>query len=158
MVWLVIVLGALFVIAPVFWIMPTPAQRRQERMRARARALGLEVFSVELPQTRRHRVRGEDRRRGMLYRAPLPPEAELEPMHLRWVREQGETKWELDESFSERERVTLAPPADLPPSASGYEIARAGVGLYWRESDEAAVDVVAALLHRERDQLLAGHG
>lgn len=80
MVWLLILFVALFVIAPVFWIMPTPAQRRQERMRARARTLGLEVVGCELPQTRRQRVRGEPRRLGMLYRAPFPREGEsLQP-------------------------------------------------------------------------------
>src|SRR5690554_4998599 len=61
-------LVAAMVIAPVLWIMPSPRQRRQEHMRARARALGIDVRVGELPQTRRARVRRESPRHGAAYR------------------------------------------------------------------------------------------
>lgn len=160
MVWLLIAVVALFVIAPVFWIMPTPAQRRQERMRARALALGLEVISCELPQTRRQRVRGEPRRRGMLYRAPLlldrsERDADIVVTPLRWLREPG-GNWEIDETVAAPEVADdRVPPADLPATAYGYEIGRGGAGVYWLEGrDETAVERVAAILARERDQLM----
>jgi hypothetical protein len=160
MVWLLIAVVALFVIAPVFWIMPTPIQRRQERMRARALALGLEVISCELPQTRRQRVRGEPRRRGMLYRAPLiidsrERDAEIPIAPLRWLREPG-GDWEIDETVAEPETTdTRVPPAELPATAFGYEIGRGGAGVYWLEGrDEPAVERLAAILTSERDKLI----
>lgn len=74
MKWLFVVLGLALAAAPLVYIVPRPAQRRQALLRERARQLGLEVRLSPMPQTRRLRVRREDPVQGvrLLLRARRP--------------------------------------------------------------------------------------
>lgn len=149
MAWVIIVLGALLVIAPVIWIMPTPQQRRHERLRAEARRAGLDVVASELPQTRRARARREATRRIMLYRSTWSPERIPWPCSAWWLR-LPEGGWE---EGSEPVSGPVAEAVDqllarLPASVLGVGIGPQGPGLYWteREDDLARVHEFAAAL------------
>ena len=59
MFWIIASLVLAFMLAPILWIVPSPRQRRQMRLRERARELGITVQIATFPQTRRQRVRKE---------------------------------------------------------------------------------------------------
>lgn len=156
MAWIVIVLGALLVIGPVFWMMPSERDRQLERLRGAARSHGLDVVDVELPQTRRERVREEERRRGVLYRASVPLTRARSTPTVRWVRERPDAPWEPEGGelpvalVGAVERVLGA----LPPAVKAFELGRQGPGIYWREQgNEATVAALAALLKPLADQI-----
>ncbi len=71
MKWLIAVGVIGFMLAPLMWILPTPQQMRQSRIRDHARRCGLVVKVVDLPQTRRQIVRKEEPRPGLCYTLPL---------------------------------------------------------------------------------------
>ena len=60
MFWIIASLVLAFMLAPILWIVPSPRQRRQMRLRERARELGITVQIATFPQTRRQRVRKEE--------------------------------------------------------------------------------------------------
>lgn len=154
MVWIVIALGMLFVAAPIVWIMPTPAQRRVERLRAHARGIGLETVSCELPQARRERVRGESPRRGMLYRVPWPRDADRATVSGRWVRT-SEGTWETD-SDAVAAAIAGGLLASMPLTVRAVELGPRGPGVYWNEQGDAAtIDAFATVLTAVRERMLA---
>ncbi|MDX9873458.1 MAG: hypothetical protein RBS88_00995 [Spongiibacteraceae bacterium] len=148
MAWIVIVLGALLVIGPIFWIMPSARDRRLAELRSTAAKLGLELADVELPQTRRQRVRLEETQRGMLYRAPLLQKPAVPVPLVRWVREAPDAPWvregEPPLEWSARLDAVLE---QLPRSVCAFELGARGPAIYWREQgNEETVRQLAALL------------
>ncbi len=157
MAWIIAFFVVAFVVAPVVWVMPTPAQRRQARLRQHAQSLGLSISITELPQSRRDRVRKEPTRLGVRYCLPIVREKSFyRPQWLIW-REAPEG----EEAVSERCPATLkgqsaALRERMTPDMVALESGAEGYALYWRErGDESAVDAVAELLEEVR-QLAGG--
>lgn len=156
MTWFIVFIVVALVLAPVMWMMPSPAQKRQIVLRERARELGLMVHIVDLPQTHREKIRKEPSQKGVSY-------------SVRIARQKG---WQRPHWFVWREQPTDEPaPTYQPPRAIleqlqslrdqmpadmvGVESCEMGYSAYWRErGDSATVDAVAAVLHRVRE--LAG--
>lgn len=67
MTWLIAIAVLGFMLAPLIWIIPTPRQARQAKLREHARKLGLQVQVLALPQTRRQKVRREKEYNGVCY-------------------------------------------------------------------------------------------
>lgn len=150
--WLIGLVVVAFVVAPVVWIMPSKAQKRQVRLREQAHALGLMVSLVELPQSHRSRVRKEAAKKGVAYCLRIqrdktqprphwffwrsPPEGE--------AASSGEVPAALAAQLdSLREQMTSDMEA-IQSDAAGYT-------LYWRErGDEATVTLIADLLEQAR--------
>lgn len=150
MAWVIAMLALALVVSPVVWMMPSPAQRRQARLRQRAMQLGLQVRVGELPQTHRQRVRREPARAGVSYRLPVHDQRELFAGEYRLCRERAGGAW-----VAEPER-TLAPVlrealdaamAAVPADVAAIELTPQGPALYWTErGDEPEVELLAAQL------------
>lgn len=156
MVWVILFVVVAMVLAPVMWMMPSPAQKRQAVMRERARKLGLMVNIVDLPQSHRAKVRREPAVQGVSYSLRIARQKGVQrPCWFIW-REQPADEPQaaaavpavlIDEIQSLRDMM----PADMV----GLESNEAGYSAYWREQgDSAVVDQIAELLGRVR--LLAG--
>lgn len=150
MTYVIAVVALLLVVSPVMWMMPSPVQRRQARLRSRAAQLGLQVRLGELPQTRRQRVRREPARQGVSYGLPIYGKPELFDGEYRLCREQAGAAWE-----AEPER-TLAPvlvaaldsaAAAVPADVVAIDLTPQGPVLWWSErGDEQVVASIAAQL------------
>lgn len=152
MTWLIVFIVVALILAPVMWMMPSAAQKRQAIMRERARKLGLMVNIVDLPQSHRAKVRKESVSKGVSY-------------SLRIARQKG---WQRPHWFIWREQpagepaaAELPPPAilerlqslreQMPADMVGLESNESGYSVYWQErGDSAAVDNIAALLEEVR--------
>ncbi|MBB3046493.1 hypothetical protein FHR99_000729 [Litorivivens lipolytica] len=157
MTWLIAFFVVAFVVAPVIWVMPTPAQRRQARIRQHAHTLGLSINIVELPQSRRAQVRKEGAQLGVRYCLPIKREKNVyRPQWLLWrVPPEGEDDVppHCPKAVSAQADALRARMAeDVVALESGPE----GYAVFWRErGEEEAVDRVAALLEDVR-QLAGG--
>lgn len=155
--WLIGFLVVAFVVAPVFWIMPSPAQKRQARMRARAHQLGLGISLVDLPQSHRAKVRREPASPGVCYCLRIQRDRSwVRPQWFIW-REAPEDESEINGQCPEAVRTALsALRAKMSADTVGVGSTPEGYALYWRErGDETAVENVAALLEEIR-QLAGG--
>lgn len=149
MVYLVVLLAMALVLGPVFWLRPSPAQKRQARVRMAARAHGLDVRLTDLPQTHRAAVRREDVNQGVVYRLPVfDPRAVISLKH-RCVREPGATAWEdegdvLPAALQERLAQMLT---QMPDDAVAVELGPQGPAVFWSErgSEEMVVHLAAQL-------------
>lgn len=157
MTWLIVFVVVAMVLAPVMWMMPSPAQKRQVIMRERARKLGLMVNIVDLPQSHRAKTRKEPVEKGVSY-------------SLRIARQKGQRRphWFIWRDEPEGEPAAAETPpraiieklqslrAQMPADMVGLESNDTGYSAYWRErGDSAAVDRIAALLGDAR-QLAGG--
>ena len=128
MTYLIIFVVLAFVLAPVFWIMPSPGQKRQIQLRERAMALGLQIKICDLPQTRRAQVRKEPAQQGVVYRLhwrhPLSGPALF---HL--LCQRGATE-PLDTVAGGILQRALD---NLPETVVAIEYTNSGVAVYWRE-------------------------
>lgn len=154
--YVVVGLVAAMVVAPVLWIMPTPRQRRQEHMRARARALGIDVRIGELPQTRRARVRKESPRQGAAYRlANIGSRTALRSALV--CRDNAASPWQLesgDEPSASLQAPLAAFTAAAPADVLALELNPAAPTAFWRESgDVESVERLFAALVVLRDAL-----
>lgn len=133
-----------FMLAPIIWIVPTPSQKRQARLRERARQLGLDVKVTSLPQTRRARARKEPQRQILRYTWPVQKAARQEHWYF-WL-----TEVEPDDNTA---------PADIAGHLSTDQIqwpkgvvlvegSPRGISVYWREggADVDDVDTLASQL------------
>ena len=157
MAWIIAFFVVAFMVAPVVWMMPTPAQRRQARLRQYAQSLGLTINITELPQSRRDRVRKEPARLGVRYCLPILRKKNFyRPQWLIW-REPPEGEEDVSGQcpapvVAQLEALRASMAADMVALESGSE----GYALYWRErGDEATVESVAELLEQVR-QLAGG--
>lgn len=152
MAWIIGFFVVAFVVAPVIWIMPTPAQRRQARIRQHAQSLGLSINIVELPQSRRAQVRKEGAQLGVRYCLPIKREKNVfRPQWMLWrVPPEGE------EDISARCPAAVAAEAQalrerMAEDVVAIESGAEGYAVFWRErGEEEAVDRVAALLEDVR--------
>lgn len=152
MKWVWIILGFAIVIGPIMWVMPSAAQTRQSKLRARAIALGLDVKIAEMPQVHRAKVRKEDTVRGAVYRYRHPTKHIAQS----WLicRESGDV-WEEEglKRLPAAQRTYLEQSeAQLPKSIYGIEQTNYGVGIYWVErGDDEVLERCLAFLKKMSD-------
>ncbi|MEE8059092.1 MAG: hypothetical protein V3T17_14835 [Pseudomonadales bacterium] len=145
MTYLIIFAVIALLLAPVFWMMPSPRQKRQMQLRQYAMSLGLVVKVCDLPQTHRAKVRKEDPEQGVNYSLPWRrPGSNSGVFHFICVRDEQEmlslTKGSVVLSI-----LSMAL-SDLPETVVAIEYTSSGVGIYWRET--GASDGVDFLRHR----------
>lgn len=131
-----------FMLAPIIWIVPTPSQKRQARLRERARQLGLEVRVVTLPQTRRARARREAERQILRYTLPLTKPARSDHWHY-WLMESEPEDNTAPGDMAQRMNDCRQ---QWPKGTALVEGSPRGLSVYWRESG-ADVPEVEALAH-----------
>lgn len=156
MTWLVVFIVVALILAPVMWMMPSPAQKRQIRLRERARVLGLMVNIVDLPQTHREKIRKVPKQQGVSYSLRIARQkGRQRPNWFVWREEpQGEPDTEDKPPQAILEQLPLLR-EQMPADMVGVESNELGYSAYWREyGDSDKVDAIAALLQRVRE--LAG--
>jgi len=143
--YLIIAVVVLMVLSPIFWIMPSPKQKRQMQLRQMAMSLGFIVKIADLPQQHRARVRREKVEQGVTYRLPWEVKRRHpESVDFLLLRDPGEHPPTLDNPALQ----TLMQHCldQLPESVVALEYAKPGLALYWRERGDA--EVVAGLYQR----------
>ena len=148
MFWIIASLVLAFMLAPILWIVPSPRQRRQMRLRERARELGITVQIATFPQTRRQRVRKEEEYQSLAYCMPLPKVRAAERWRF-WLDAATQQDEELSPSASMAEalqRVAVELPGDCQVVEAGGRMLR----VWWREAyaEVATVEALAALMNR----------
>jgi hypothetical protein len=127
-----IVLAIAMVIMPVFWVMPSPAQKRQTRLRAKAMTLGLLVKVCTLPQSHRAQVRQEEGQKGVAYQLRLAGKGwrKLKTAQ-RLIRLDGDTEFHGDDPRVEAalQQALIA----CPQSVKALELNPMEVVAYWQE-------------------------
>lgn len=147
--WFIALAVMAFMLAPVLWIIPSPRQLRQEKVRTRARQLGLQVKMTAMPQQHRAKVRGEDPRQGLCYTRPVYGRRNS-PVWTLWLCE-----------IEEREPASPQPPQELtnfiqtlrgvlPADATLIERNELGLCLYWyeRNAEEETIESLATALNQ----------
>ncbi|ARN75673.1 hypothetical protein [Oceanicoccus sagamiensis] len=157
MSYLVIALVVVMVISPIFWIMPSPKQKRQMQLRQRAMSVGFLVKLADMPQTHRAQVRKEKPEQGVVYRLPW----EVKRKHPEGVdcllmrnpsEEAGPALTGFAEQLQQQMRACLD---DLPDSVQALEYAQPGFAIYWREQGNAElIDSLYQRLSQLRKQVL----
>ena len=133
-----------FMLAPIIWIVPTPSQKRQARLRERARQLGLEVKVATLPQTRRARARREPEQQILRYTHPVQKPARADHWYYWLVQSEPEDTTApadiADRLHRERD--------DWPKGTVLIEGSPRGLSVYWKESgaDIPEVENLATVL------------
>ncbi len=145
MLWLIALLVIGMVLAPVMWIMPTPTQRRQTRLRDAARAAGLQVQVGPLPQTRRQRVRKEDTEFGVGYMLRLPRPKRARQAWIVW-RQPGDDEAAPELSAAAQAALDTVLEA-MPADVVAVEYTAIGLIAHWRErGSEEDVQHIGQLL------------
>ena len=140
MSYLIIAVVVLMVLSPVFWIMPSPRQKRQMQLRQQAMSLGFMVKIADLPQQHRAKVRKEKVEQGVTYRLPWEVKRKHpEGIEYLLMRDPGETPSGFDGSgFGQQMQVLMQDALQqLPDSVVALEYAGPGLALYWREHGDA---------------------
>jgi hypothetical protein len=119
-------------ISPVFWLMPSPKQKRQIHLRQHAMTLGLQVKITDMPQSHRQQVRKEAVSHGVLYRLPLT-EINKALGSFRFLMLQGELAELSGQNLSKLELQMVEELQNLPDSILALEYSNAGLAIYWYE-------------------------
>ncbi|MGJ8685970.1 MAG: hypothetical protein ACSHWQ_00715 [Spongiibacteraceae bacterium] len=138
-----------FMLAPVLWMIPSPRQVRQEKIRQRARQLGLQVKITPMPQQHRAKVRGEDPVQGVCYTRPIHGRRNS-PAWTQWLCEIEEREPSSPQPPLELANFIQAERAVLPADATLIERNQLGLCLYWfeRNAELETIESLAAVLNR----------
>ncbi|WP_145999211.1 hypothetical protein [Oceanicoccus sp. KOV_DT_Chl] len=149
MSYIIIVVVMAVVLSPIFWMMPSPKQKRQMQLRQHAMNLGLQVKICDLPQTERAKVRREPVVQGVIYRLPWRSKQRDVFQH---IVQRSDLETEPFQKAGSRDWQTLvgATLAALPDTVVAIEYATAGLAIFWREQGD--VDFVESL-KRQLQQL-----
>lgn len=153
--YLIIAIVVIFVVGPIFWIMPSPGQKKLMQYRQRAMSLGFQIKVCDMPQTERQRVRREDPRHGVMYRLPWQQKRKAEVFQHLLLRA------EIDTTVSGHGRTPLEEKLhhallELPEQVKAIECAAQGVAIYWNE--HGGIDLLETIYQRLftlRDELQA---
>jgi ABC-type glycerol-3-phosphate transport system permease component len=136
----IIFLVIALMIAPIFWIMPSPRQKRQTQMRQQAMAMGFQIKIAPLPQTHRDTVRQVDTLPGVVYRLPW---ANGRPVREPFLHVLVRNDSRQSAATSAINSVLVSALAALPEDVEAIEYASSGVAIYWRE--QGGIERLAAL-------------
>ncbi len=153
--YLIIALVFAMVVSPIFWIMPSPRQKKLMQFRQRAMALGFQVKVCELPQTERERVRREEPKQGVMYLLSWQQKRKTEMYQHLLIRT------EIDTATAERiwtpmEEKLRQALLELPVQVKAIECATPGVAIYWTE--QGGIELLETIYQRLfslRDELQA---
>jgi hypothetical protein len=132
-------------LSPVFWMMPSPQQKRQMQLRQHAMSLGLQVRVTDLPQSYRAKVRKEKPEQGVVYRLlSRRPANNADDFHFLCLRH----KHDLDQTDLPKpiEALLTKALAEMPEPIVALEYSRSGVAVYWREN--GSLELVEQLAHQ----------
>ncbi|MBD2858525.1 hypothetical protein IB286_05835 [Spongiibacter sp. KMU-158] len=132
MTWLIAIAVIAFMLAPLVWIIPTPRQAKQARLRERARQLGLQVQMLAQPQTRRQKVRKEAEEQGVCYSLPLVKRNSTAPWRY-WFSEAAAAEDDAPALPQELLAIIEAQQAFWPKDALQLEFTGQALRLYWLE-------------------------
>ncbi len=153
--YLIFLLVFAMLVAPVFWMMPSPRQKRAMRLRERAMQLGMQVSICDLPQSRRSRVRKEQPEQGVAYRLAWQqamPTGKYSYLCLR-VEDGFETIGDSNPLINESLQGCLS---EAPPEVLALECNGSGLLLFWREHGSVdEVEKLHAFLQTSREAMLA---
>ncbi|GAB3374123.1 hypothetical protein NCG89_01855 [Spongiibacter taiwanensis] len=143
--WLIGIAVIAFMLAPIIWILPSPRQQRQTRLREAARLKGLQVRVTTLPQTRRQRVRREAQERVVSYTRPIHNRQPGNRWIL-WLTPQDEPQ--DDELAVDDPLREIIGQQRFPEDAELLEYTGLGLSLYWRErrADKQTVEALSQVL------------
>lgn len=131
MSYVIVAIVIALVLSPIFWVMPSPRQKRQMLLRQRAMALGLQVKVCDLPQNHRAKVRKERPEQGVVYRLPWrSPDANGESFNYLSLRNE-----QLADTppAAVKELMLTALEAMAEPVVA-LEFNGSGLAVYWREN------------------------
>lgn len=152
MTYIIIILVVALVLAPVFWIMPSPRQKRLMAFRQAALELGLSVQVTDLPQTHRAKVRQEAPQHGVLYRLPWKhPQLKSQRFTSLVLREAPVESGQNNQPGRVAKLLTEHL-ADYPEQFCAIEFSNIGLAVYWKEL--GPVEYVETL-HRSLTDLCA---
>ncbi len=153
MKWLIITLVVSSLIGSVMWVMPSPRERFQAKLRLKARALG---FQVQIAQLALPRQKGEMEAETLsvpVYRQVRTNlNSQQKDRWITWQVYRGETlaqdglpegwSWILGEGrLSAENLVKIGETLNaLPADAIALESTPIHLNVFWREADEASLD------------------
>lgn len=145
MAWLIGFGVIAFMLAPLIWILPSPRQQRQTRLRELARLKGLQVRVTTLPQTRRQRVRREAQERVVSYTRPIHNRQPGRGWKVWLVALDEPEEGELADDDPLR---SIIEQQSLPEDAVLLEYTGLGLSVYWRErrADKQTIEDLARTL------------
>lgn len=147
MAWLIGIAVIAFMLAPIIWILPSPRQQRQTRIREAARLRGIQVRVTTLPQTRRQRVRREAQERVVSYTRPIHNRKPGQGWKY-WLKPCDEVEADALAESSPLQPLLSSLQNKLPADAELLEYTGVGLSLYWRErsANKDTVEDLAELL------------
>ena len=149
MTYLIVFLVMALVISPVFWMMPSPRQKRQMALRQRAMSLGLSVQICDLPQTHRARVRQEAPERGVNYLLPWRRKG-VKAGAFKYLAVRELESLSDETGAAEVDQLLSKTLAGLPNEVLALEYTSSGVAIYWREKGGAEL---VDFLHQQLEAL-----
>lgn len=154
MEYLIIFAIVCMVAGPIFWMMPTPRQKRLATWRAYAMKQGLSVRVVDIPQSRRMVVRQEEPKQGAYYQYTFAkPKNKDEPFKYCYTRADIEPEW-LDENVPAQASQLIELLAQYPLFVKAIDFHNGGIGFYWFEKgDRELIDKMAKDLAEIAEQL-----
>lgn len=154
MVYFIIFIIIAMVVAPIFWMMPSPGQKRQILLRQRAIALGLQVKVCDLPQSHRAKVRKELPKQGVVYRLMWHQDNDSENAYTFCQRAQPME--ERDQSPSPITVVLYEALENMIEQVVAIEYSRSGIAIYWSEQGSVElVEQIAQQLHDVKQAIIA---
>ena len=146
MSYLIIAVVVIVVLSPVFWIMPSPAQKRQMQLRQHAMTLGFIVKIADLPQSHLAKVRKEKVEQGVTYRLPWAVKRK-HPQNIDYLLMRNSEEAPLcfdNSSFGQQMHLLMQDTLlQLPDSVVALEYANPGLAVYWHERGD--VELVSSL-------------
>jgi hypothetical protein len=160
MKWFIIILVMASLLSSVMWVMPSPRQRHQGRLRLKARQLGIQVQLVRVSFPRATgEIEGEDRTLAAYRFARTNLDRDERSGWRCWevLRVETLNNTGLPEHWSWGKEVAALQPAEykqlsavlqqLPQGVQGVESTPLNLTLYWNErGDEAMLDRLAVLI------------
>ena len=131
MTYFIIFIVFALVLSPVMWMMPSPSQKRQMKLRSQAMSLGLSVKVCDLPQLERAKVRNEPVQQGIAYLLRWRASGAKSDVfhHLVLRAEQPGIAQGKDRLSATLQNVLVTMPGDV----MALEYTSGGVSAYWRE-------------------------
>ncbi len=138
MSYLIIAVVVLMVLSPIFWIMPSPKQKRQMQLRQKAMSIGFIVKIADLPQQHRAIVRKEKAEQGVTYRLPWEIKRK-HPEGLKYLLMRNPDGATTSTSSPDLQALMQKCLDQLPDTVVALEYSSPGLALYWRERGDSEV-------------------
>ena len=161
--YLIILFVVAVAVGPIFWMMPSPRQKRQAALRDYALSQGFQMKVCDLPQSHRAKVRKDQRQEGIVYRLMVQPRGRKASLShtdpANYMLCQRENNEQTDNCLPLLRQALN----QLPEHIVALEYNRLWFGVYWQErgteQDIAFIKsqllLLDDLLHQEPTQAAA---